>query len=172
MSNSGGVRAWQFLRRNPGYLEAWREAENTAPEEAAPYSLRVQTAADLEAAAWGLLAWDDPLADDGAASPFWSEALMLEAVPAAEVPALLELAKAPKCRLSGLRLRDGAVVLKIEQGEKALQLRIADGGAFDPAGGIELRLPVGLDLKVRLRRIADLWPIGSLSRKSGTAQRA
>ena len=27
MSNSGGVRAWQFLRRNPAYVEAWRNRE-------------------------------------------------------------------------------------------------------------------------------------------------
>ena len=172
MSNSGGVRAWQFLRRNPAYIEAWRKTEKTAPVEAAPFPLRVQTGADLEAAAWGLLAWEDPVIEDGPSSPFWSEALMLEAVPAGEVPALSALAKASECRLGGLRLRDGSVVLKVEQGERALQMRIADGDAFDPTGGIELRLPVGLDLKVRLRRLADLWPIGSLATKSGAAQRA
>ena len=172
MSNHGGVRAWQFLRRDPDYVEAWRKVEKAAPGEAAPFPLRVQTEADLEAAEWGLLAWEDPLAGDGPASPFWSEALMLEAFPAPQAPALSRLLKAPNCRLCGLRLQDCAVVLKVEQGERALQMRIADGDAFDPAGGIELRLPVGLDLKVRLRRLADLWPIGSLATKSGAAERA
>lgn len=102
MSNSGGVRAWQFLRRNPAYIEAWRKAEKAAPVETASFPLRVQTEADLGAAAWGLLAWEDPEAEDGPSSPFWSEALMVEAVPAGEAPALSALAKAPECRLSGL----------------------------------------------------------------------
>ena len=47
MSNSGGVRAWQFLRRNPAYVEAWRNREAAGPEEAAPFSLRVQPAGTL-----------------------------------------------------------------------------------------------------------------------------
>ena len=42
MSNSGGVRAWQFLRRNPAYVETWRNRE-----EAAPFLLRVQPAGTL-----------------------------------------------------------------------------------------------------------------------------
>ena len=172
MSNSGGVRAWQFLRRNPAYVEAWRNWEAAAPEEAAPFSLRVQSEADRGAAVWGLLACENPLADDGPASPFWAEAQMLEALAAPEAPALSMLLKAPDSRLSGLRLESGAVIVKVEQGERALQMRIADGDAFDPDGGIALRLPVGLDLKVRLRREADLWPIGSMATKSGTTQRA
>ena len=60
MSNTGGKRAWEFLRRNPGYIEAESRAPQAAAE-AAPFPMRAQTGADLEAAAWGLLAWEDPL---------------------------------------------------------------------------------------------------------------
>lgn len=165
MSNKGGVRAWQFLRRNPAYVEAWRRVETAAPVEPAPFPLRKQTEADSAAAEWGLLAWEDPLAEDGPASPFWAEAEMLDASPAQDAPPLSELLKAPDCRLWGLRLRSGAVIVKVEEGERAVQLRIVDGDTFDPAGGIALRLPVGLDLRLRLRRAADLWPLGSRGKK-------
>ena len=165
MSNRGGVRAWQFLRRNPAYVEAWQRVKTAAPVEPAPFPLRKQTEADSTAAEWGLLAWEDPLADNGPASPFWAEAEMLEAFSAPDAPPLSELLSAPDCRLSGLRLRSGAVILKVEEGERAVQLWMVDGDAFDPAGGIALGLAVGLDLRLRLRRAADLWPLGSQGKK-------
>lgn len=165
MSNKGGVRAWQFLRRNPAYVEAWQRVKTAAPVEPAPFPLRKQTKADSAAGEWGLLAWEDPLAEDGPASPFWAEAEMLEAFPAPDAPPLSELLAAPDCRLRGLRLESGAVILMIEEGERAVQLRLVDGDAFDLAGGIALRLSVGLDLRLRLRRAADLWPLGSQGKK-------
>ena len=45
-----------------------------APEpvfEPGPFPIRIQTAADLEAARFDLLAWQDPWAEDGPASAFW-----------------------------------------------------------------------------------------------------
>jgi len=95
---------------------------------------------------------------------------MLEGMPVPEGPAVSELLKAPEARLSGLRIEDGAVILKAEQGDGAMQIRVADGDAFDPEGGIDLRLPVVLDLKVRLRRTADLWPMGSTPTKSAAGR--
>ena len=165
-TNTGPARAWQFLRRNPAYVEAWRQSAAPGAEEAAPFPLRAQTKADREAADWGLLAWEEPLEEDGPVSPFWVGAPMLEALPAPEGPAISELLKTPEARLSGLRIEGGAVILKAEQGDGAMQIRVTDGDAFDPEGGIDLRLPVVLDLKVRLRRAADLWPIGTSARKS------
>ena len=168
MSDTEAARAWEYLRRNPAYIEAWRTAQPAA-EEPAPFPLRAQTAADREAAAWGLLAWEDP--DDGPASPFWADAPMLEAVPSPEAPALAELLTEPEVRLSGLRLAGGAAILKVEHGESAVQIRIADGAAFDPSGGIALRLPTALDLRVRLRRTGELWPIGGAEIKKEDAAR-
>ena len=159
MSSTEGTRAWEYLRRNPAYIEAWRTAAEPAAEEPAPFPLRVQAAADREAAAWGLLAWENPDVEAGPASPFWAGAPMLEAVPSPEAPALAELLTEPEVRLSGLRLEEGAAILKVERGEGSVQIRIDDGAAFDPAGGIDLRLPMVLDLRARLRRTADLWPI-------------
>ena len=159
MSRTEGTRAWEYLRRNPAYIEARRTMAEPAAEEPAPFPLRVRTTADREAAAWGLLAWEDPDRETGPASPFWADAPMLEAVPSPEASALAELLKEPEVRLSGLRLEDGTAILKVERGEAAVQIRVGDGAAFDLAGGIALRLPVELDLQVRLSRTAELWPI-------------
>ena len=157
MSNTGHKRAWEFLRRNPGYIEAESGAP-PAQAEPAPFPMRVQTGADLEAAAWGLLAWEDPLADGGPASPFWREAPMPDAAPAPGARPIAEILDAPGWRLSGLRLADGGTVLKVEHGGATVQLMIEEG--FDPAGGIELRLPAEqLDLRTPLLEAAALWPI-------------
>ena len=165
MSNTGGKRAWEFLKRNPGYKEAAAEAAAgaaCAPEEPAPFPMRVQSGADLDAAAWGLLAWEVPLANGGpvsgtsvpgtsvcgtSVSPFWAEAPVLEAVPAPSPP-VAALAAEPGWRLSGLRLADGPVVLKVEHGMAAVQLHVADGAGFDPAGGIRVWVDTPADMLV------------------------
>ena len=170
MSNTDAARAWKFLRRNPAYIEARRRTAEPAPGESAPFPLRAQTAADREAAAWGLLAWEDPRDEAGPASPFWSDAPMLEAVPSPKAPVLAELLREPGVRLSGLRLEDGAAIVKVEDGEGSVQIRIADGAGFDPAGGIDLRLSTVLDLRMRLCRAAELWPIGGAEIKKDAAR--
>ena len=158
---------WEFLRRNPGYIEAESEAP-PAPAEPAPFPMRVQAGADLEAAPWGLLAWQDPRAKDGPASPFWQDAPMLAAAPARGARPIAEVLDAPGWRLSGLRLADGAAVLKVEHGEAAVQIAIGDG--FDPAGGIALRLPVEQpDLRTPLLEAAALWPIVAAAPKKAAA---
>ena len=179
MSNTGGKRAWEFLKRNPGYKEAAAEAAAgaaCAPAEPAPFPMRVQTDADLDAAAWGLLAWEDPLADGVPApgtsvSPIWAEAPVLKAVPSPSPP-VAALAAESGWRLSGLRLADGTVMLKVEHGVAAVQLRVSDGAGFDPAGGIRLWVDTPADMRVplRLRRAADLWPaVGIDSKKAADA---
>ena len=170
MSNIDAARAWKYLRRNPEYIEERRSMAQPAPEEPAPFPLRAQTAADREAAAWGLLAWEDPHDEAGPGSPFWADAPMLEALPSPGTPALAELLSVPGVRLSGLRLEDGAAIVKVEDGESSVQIRIADGAGFDPAGGIDLRLPTVLDLRVRLCRAAELWPIGGAETKKDAAR--
>ena len=155
VTNTGGARAWRFLKRNPQYTEA-RGRTAPAPQEPAPFPLRAQTKVDLNAEAWGLLAWEDPRTDSSF-TPFWAEAPALEAIPSPS-PALADLAREPGWGLSGLRLADGAVVLQVKHGASAVQLRIADGAGFDPEGGVLVVTPTDLRLPVRLRRAADLWP--------------
>ena len=163
------VSAWRFLRRNPDYVEAWRAVTAKLPSHpGGNLGVRAQTDEDLEAAAWGLLAWEDPLDEDGPASPFWAEAPMLDAEAAPQsVPPLAKVIGEAGARLAGLRLADGALVLKIERGEAAAQVRIGDAEAFDPAGGLVLRLAFGLELPVALARVRDLWAIVDAGGRKG-----
>ena len=57
MVTGGGGRGWLFLKRNDGYAEARPPFAGGAPSlRDAPFPLRRQTEADLDAARWGLLA--------------------------------------------------------------------------------------------------------------------
>ena len=167
---AGAVSAWRFLKRNPDYVDD-REIAGAvpAPDEPAPFPIRARTEADREAARWGLLAWEDPFDGAGPASPFWADAPMLEAAPEPSAPPLTDLLEAPGLRLSGLRLEDGALILKAERDDAAVQMRIADGAGFDPAGGIALLLPVALDLRRHLRRVADLWSVAEAAVEKAAA---
>ena len=172
MYNTGPARAWNFLQRNPDFIEDRLRWAEPAQAEHAPFPLRQQTEGDLEAASWGLLAWADPQDEAGTASPFWAAAPTLEAMPAAGAPALVDLLDDPEVRLSGLRFSNGAVIVKIEKGEASIQFRIADGAAFDPAGGVEIpRLRPSLDLLEEMREVTRLWPIGRAAAKKDAAGR-
>ena len=136
MSDTGAARAWQFLKRNPDYLVKWRNTADAAPAiKAAPFPLRSQTPADLKAAAWGVLAWENPLAVNGPVSPFWAEAPMLEAeaVPpdaTPPVPPLMALLRQCGARMSRLRLwPGGALILKIERDDAAMPAGTHSGAA-------------------------------------------
>lgn len=172
MKITGGTWAWQILKCNPAYTKDWQKWGAPAPEEPAPFPLRVQIEADLRAAKWGLLAWVDPSADDGTASAFWMEAPTLEAEPSPEGGVLLELLGMPETRLDGLRLADGSVIVKVEESGTCVHLRIADGDGFDLEGKfiVHFRLPVSRNLRAQLRRTGELWPIGASTKqkKRGT----
>ena len=64
--SAGRREAWQSLRTNPDYRAGWKAHGSTEPVlEPAPFPLRVHSEADLMAARWGLLAWEDPRVPDG-----------------------------------------------------------------------------------------------------------
>ena len=157
-----GAHAWAYLRHDPGYLGDW-DLHGAAPRfEAGDIPLRVQTEADLLAAArWALLAWEDP----GAAlwrSPFWSGIPMLvgEPDPAPIDPApLLGLLADAGARVEGLRLLDGRFVLKAELGNALLQIMVPSGRAFGPCDGIMAKLGLSLPLQAAVGRIEDLWRV-------------
>ena len=168
MTSTGGARAWRFLKRNPDYIEAQGKAPAAAPGEPAPFPIRAQTRADLDAAPWGLMAWEDPLDGAGPAAPFWTDAPALRGFQVAGEPPLAELLEEPGVRLSGLRIANGPAIVKVEQGEAAVHVRFDDGEGFDPRGGIVYGFSDGLDLGLRLRRAADLWPIAAAETKKDT----
>ena len=161
MAAGGGARAWQFFRRNDEYEVLWRALEVDPPGfEVAPFPIRRQTQADLAVVRFGLLATENPFALRGPASPFWSVAPMLDIVPVrGEDRGLAALARAAGTALAGLRLADDALILKLERGGRAQQLRIAEGGAFDPVcDSIEVRLrPDHPGVERRHARSGELW---------------
>ena len=156
---AGAVTAWRIVRRRPDYRKGWLAASGrTGRAEGAPVPIRRQTEADLEAAPWGLLAWEDPFADDGPASPFWADAPMAEGMPGrAGSPPFVDLVRREKGSVSGLLLLDGTLILKVERGGASGQVRIADGASFDAAGSLGLFIPWGEDHMERaLARAGDL----------------
>ena len=158
-----GAHAWAYMRRDPDYRKAW--AAHGAPPrfEAAPFPLRVQSEGDLEAAAaWSLLAWDDPEAEAWR-SPFWSDVAMLvgepDRDPDPDPTPLLSLLAEAGARVEGLRLTDGRFILKVELGNAALQILVPSGRPFAPGDGIMAKLGLSLPLEMIVERIEDLWRV-------------
>ena len=128
MASDGGPGAWAFLRCNPGYREG-RSGAVARPEfEAAPFPVGIQSQADRKALAWGVLGWEDPHErGDKPASPFWAEAPMLGGEWATGPPPLRKPLARSGARVEGLRLADGTLILEIENGLQAAQVRIEPG---------------------------------------------
>ena len=144
------VRAWCFIRASAGYRKAWlRRLPSPGLPEAAPFPVRLQTVADLAALDWGLLAWEDPYDEDGPVSPFWARSPMPAGRAVRDAAPLSALAVSGGASLAGLRLADGALVLKAERPGAAVQVRLPGGAAFPEEGGLELVRTV--------LRIDDLW---------------
>ena len=105
-----GAHAWAYMRRDPDYRAAWAGHAGLPRFETGAFPLRVQTGADLAAADWGLLAWDDPRAAAWR-SPFWSGIRMLvgepDPDPWPDPTPLLPLLAGAGARVEGLRLVSG-----------------------------------------------------------------
>ena len=104
----------------------------------------VNRSQDLEAARWGLLAWEYPRTRSRF-SPFWIDDKLVRALPVEpreSAPAVAVLARETGIFFTGLRLRDSSLVLKVKRGRRAEQLRIIDGDSFDfDRTGLELSYP-------------------------------
>ena len=158
-----GAHAWAYMRRNPGYREAWAAHAVPLRFEDADIPVRVQTEADLLAEAeWALLAWEDPGAEVWR-SPFWSGVPMLIGEPDPDPwpdPApLLPLLAEAGAQVEGLRLLDGRFVLKAELGNALLQILVPSGRLFGSGDGIMAKLGLPLPLEAVVARIGDLWRV-------------
>ena len=155
------VLAWTVLRHVRGYLDAWDRNAAHAPEpetEPGPFRIRVQAGADLDAAEFELLAWEDPHDADGPRSPFWRQDAMPEAFVDPDEPPLAE-AVGENGAVEGLRLLDGGLVLKVEAGGAAVQVRLRDAAPFPMEGGIAVKHGFGLRLPHSMRRMQDFWDV-------------
>ena len=160
------IRAWLFLRHVEAYLEAWRaHATVSAVEpvfEPGPFPIRLQTAADVEAARFDLLAWQDPDAADGPASPFWVQSGMVEAALEPDAEPLVPLVAGGGGTVEGLRLAGGGLVLKIECAGAVVQIRVRSSAPFPEDGGIKVRHSFGLRMPQTVRRMLEFWSVAGL----------
>ncbi len=161
-----GIRAWLFFRHVEAYEAAWRRhAVLPAPEpvfEPGPFPIRIQTAGDLEAARFELLAWQNPWAEDGPASAFWVQSGMVEAVLEPDAEPLAALVAAGGGTVEGLRLAEGGLVLKIECAGAVVQIRVRGSAPFPEHGGIEVRHSFGLRMPQTVGRMLDFWNVAGL----------
>lgn len=144
----GPAGDWHALRSNPDYKANWRA--NAGPPSgvaSAGFALRAQTEGDLEAARWGLLAWEDPR-ERSKFKPFWMDGKMLEAEvvepgesvdPVNPVDPVGMMVRATGMSVSGLLL-GGALVLKVKRGRRMEQIRVLEGERFDlERSGLQLQ---------------------------------
>ena len=172
MRAEDGARAWQVLRLLPAYQAAWRRRrgrQQPCLTERAPFPIRLQTAADLAAARFGLYAWADPFAADGPISPFWRVVPMLPAAVEAEATPLVGDGLPGGLAVEGLRLLDGSLVLKLEGGAVATQFRLAGGRGFDPEDGVVLQHDLRAAPKAFVRRLEEACALaaGNVPRGGG-----
>ena len=124
--------------------------------EPGPFRIRIQAEADLEAARFELLAWEDPHGAGGPAAPFWRQEGMPEGVLDPGAPPLAAMAAAG-ASVEGLRLLRGDLVVRIGWRGAAVQVRLRDAGPFPEDGGVSVLLPFGLRMPHAMRRLADFW---------------
>ena len=159
------LRAWRFIRASRAYRQAW-DRRNPTPglPERAPFPVRLRAAADTGALRWGMLAWEDPRSAEPLA-PFWVSAGVIDGRVEPEAAPLVRLAVEGGAVLSGLRLDDGTLMLRIEQPGRSMQVRFPAGSVFPADGG--LRLVVEREVA----RIEDVWlgaPVPRAGRGRGT----
>ncbi len=161
----GPVGDWHALRSNPGYKADWRENGGAPPVvESVGFALRAQTEADLEAARWGLLAWEDPR-ERSRFKPFWIDGKMIEAAVVEPGYPIGMLARATGMSVSGLRLLDGALVLKVKKWRRVEQIRVLEGEAFDlERTALELQAPFDGHPSAVLPR---LWNLAAIMKPQG-----
>ena len=159
------VRAWHFIRASKAYRDTWtkRRPLPGLPERA-PFPVRLQMPADLAAMAWGMLAWEDPDAERPF-GPFWARAGVIDGRVTRDAPPLVRLAAEGDAVLTGLRLFDNALMLRIEQANRSVLVRLPPGAVLAEDGGLLLVREVV--------RIEDVWlgaPLPRPGRARGTTE--
>ena len=153
----GSAAAWTLVSGVRAYREAWEARAPPPAFEPGPFLIRIQSLADLLAAVpWRLLAWENPFARGGPASGFWDLA-MLTGEGSATAPSLLPYLAAAGARVDGLRLLSGELVVKVELGGRATQIRVVNDAPLLAGGGLRLCRDLEVDdLPAEIARLSEL----------------
>ena len=173
METGDSVLAWRILRLVGDYEMAWARHGGGSPPalEPGPFRIRVQSEADMEAARFGLLAWEDPHDTEGPVAPFWRQDGMPAGFLDPEAPPLAVAAGAGS-RVEGLRLPDGDLVVRIERGGAAVQVRVRGAAPFPDGGGIAVKHFGLLEMPHSMRVMVDFWnAAGRTCPRTGRARR-
>ena len=83
-----------------------------------------------------------------------------------DAPALRDLVRESAAAFTGLRLRDGAVVLRAERRRRVEQIRVVNSDAFDPnRDGLMMLTDFGLELPSDWDRLTNFaWITGKRRR--------
>lgn len=159
----GPVGDWHALRVDPGYRAGWRASGVSASVvEPCGFVLRLQNQGDLDAARWGLLAWEAPQERSGF-KPFWIDDGMLVgefATPGGSLLPVMAVARATGTDVSGLRLLDGALVLKVRRWRRVEQILVPEGGSVDmERAALMLNLRAFSRSRAQAERVANLEAI-------------
>ena len=122
----------------------------------------IQSAADLEADRFDLLAWENPDTADGPAAPFWIQSAMAEAVVDPKAEPLVAQVAADGGAVEGLRLAGGDLVLKIECAGAVVQIRVRGSAPFPEGGGIDIRHRYSVRMPPTMGRMLDFWNAAGL----------
>ena len=174
METGDGALAWRILRLVREYEDAWERHAAAGPPpapEPGPFRIRVQTEADLEAARFEMLAWEDPHDAKGPVTPFWRQDGMPAGFLDPEAPPLAVAAGAGS-RVEGLRLLGGDLVVRIENLGAAVQVLVRDAGPFPDGGGIAVKHFGLLEIPHSMRVMVDFWnAAGRTGPRMGRARR-
>ncbi|MCY4559378.1 MAG: hypothetical protein OXF79_23970 [Chloroflexi bacterium] len=136
--------------------------------ESAGLALRAQTEADLDVARWGLLAWEDPR-ERSKFKPLWIDEKMLMAVVVEPGDTVGRMARATGMSVSGLRLLDGALVLKVHRGRRVEQIRVLEGDSFDlERTALQLQYPLDALPPTAIPRLLNLAGIMEPRKRSSS----
>lgn len=146
--------AWEFLRRDPRYRDAYAGQKNSA---------------DAECSGWPLVRLEDPMLDAYRAAPAWTKTVCDEILPVVSGDLPLVALRSSfdmdrmSCRMQMIAERDATHIVFAYRGRQ-LQLEMytllnAGAGIFTPAVS-----PASLSAKrtLALRRLADLAEHGAL----------
>jgi len=162
MTHNRETTAWRFLKRNPNYQIELHENKAIKPTSQLSYFhfFSKQRENDQYAEKWGLYAFENTQPLQQKRSPFWIDTPTLEAdiIQSAD-NSILSLVQKSKAIISALQLLNNDLLLKIENIQLSIQIRIRNGCTFSAKDGLSIRSPLDLSFPQQMNGLTQLWQI-------------